>query len=436
MADSTNKALRNMMIYQIFVRNYSAEGTFKAVEQDLDRIKALGTDIIYFLPIHPIGQKNRKSTLGSPYAIKDYRKVNPEYGSQEDFKSLTNAIHNKGMKCMIDVVYNHTSPDSLLSKEHPDWFYHKADGSFGNHVGDWSDIIDLDYTNKELWDYQIETLKYWAELVDGFRCDVAPLVPIAFWERARREISQIKPDFIWLSESIEANFILYLRSMGLTALSDGEIYRAFDISYDYDIYSLWKSFIEGKEKLEEYAKAVNRQEYIYPENYVKLRFLENHDQARVRSLITDEKALLNSTAFMFFQKGTAFVYAGQEFGVSHLPSLFDKDTVDLSPENDTDLSDFISVLSKLKKSPVFTNSSYTVKAVSNDIITAKHKSTNGNAFGIFSLKGKNAVVNTSLSDGIYKNSLTNKSIEVSHGKITCTGEPVVILYDDLVQHGC
>ncbi|MBQ2604970.1 MAG: alpha-amylase, partial [Clostridia bacterium] len=105
-----------MMIYQIFVRNYSAEGTFKAVEQDLDRIKALGTDIIYFLPIHPIGQKNRKGTLGSPYAIKDYRKVNPEYGSQEDFKSLTNAIHNKGMKCMIDVVYNHTSPDSLLSK--------------------------------------------------------------------------------------------------------------------------------------------------------------------------------------------------------------------------------------------------------------------------------------------------------------------------------
>ena len=415
-----------MMIYQVFVRNYSDEGTFKAVEQDLDRIKALGTDIVYFLPIHPIGVKNRKGTLGSPYAIKDYRAVNPEYGTLNDFISLTNAIHNKGMKCMIDVVYNHTSPDSLLSKEHPEWFYHKADGSFGNHVGDWSDIIDLDYTNQALWDYQIDTLKYWAEYVDGFRCDVAPLVPIAFWERARRDIAKIKPDFIWLSESVEANFILYLRSMGLTALSDGEIYRAFDISYDYDIYSLWKDCIQGKETLSEYAKAVNRQEYIYPDNYVKLRFLENHDQKRVRSFIPDEKALRNSTAFMFFQKGTAFIYAGQEFGVSHLPSLFDKDTVKMSPENNTDLSKFISVLASVKKSTVFTNSSYTVKAVSKDIITAVHKSKAGNALGIFSLKGKNADVSVDLNDGTYKNVLTNDTIEVYKGKINCNGEPIII----------
>ena len=98
-----------------------------------------------------------------------------------DFKSLVGAIHGKGMKCIIDVVYNHTSPDSVLSQKHPEWFYHRPDGSFGNRVGDWTDIIDLDYSNRELWDYQIETLKFWAGIVDGFRCDVAPLIPLEFW---------------------------------------------------------------------------------------------------------------------------------------------------------------------------------------------------------------------------------------------------------------
>ncbi len=189
MADNTPKKLRNQIMYQVFVRNFSEEGTFKKVEEELDRIKALGTDIVWLMPIHPIGKAQRKGTLGSPYAISDYRAVNPEFGTLDDFISFTNAVHDRGMKCIIDVVYNHTSPDSVLSKEHPEWFFHKSDGSFGNRVGDWSDIIDLDYSNKELWRYQIDTLKYWAQWVDGFRCDVAPLIPIAFWEQARAEVS-------------------------------------------------------------------------------------------------------------------------------------------------------------------------------------------------------------------------------------------------------
>ena len=167
MAVSTQKTLRNQVMYQVFVRNFSEEGTFAAVQSRLDEIKALGTDIIWFMPIHPIGKQARKGALGSPYAISDYRAVNPEFGSISDFKSLVGAIHGKGMKCIIDVVYNHTSPDSVLSKEHPEWFYHRPDGSFGNRVGDWTDIIDLDYSNRGLWDYQIETLKFWAGIVDA-----------------------------------------------------------------------------------------------------------------------------------------------------------------------------------------------------------------------------------------------------------------------------
>ena len=220
MADQTKKELRNKLMYQVFVRNYTEEGTFDGVRRDLDRIRDLGVDIVYLLPIHPIGEKCRKGSLGSPYAISDYRAVNPEYGTLEDFRALADAVHEKGMKIIIDVVYNHTSPDSVLSVEHPEWFYRKEDGSFGNHVGDWSDIIDLDYTREGLAEYQIETLKYWAGMVDGFRCDVAPFLPLSFWEKARKEVAEVNPDCLWLSESVEPAFIREMRDRGLGVLSE------------------------------------------------------------------------------------------------------------------------------------------------------------------------------------------------------------------------
>ena len=428
MTKNTDTKLRNMMIYQVFVRNYSNEGTFKSVEEDLDRIKELGTDIIYFLPIYPIGQKKRKGSLGSPYAISDYRAINPEYGTIDDFKRLVNAIHDKGMKCMIDIVYNHTSPDSVLASDHPEWFYHKEDGSFGNRVGDWTDIIDLDYSNKGLWDYQIETLEFWADIVDGFRCDVAPLVPIGFWERARNTVNAKKPDFIWLAESVEPGFITHLRSRGLTALSDSELYRAFDICYDYDIYGKLTGYIEGNNSLNDYADAVNSQEYIYPADYIKLRFLENHDQTRAAFLFPDPVSLRNITAFSFFQKGIAFVYAGQEFGASHLPTLFDRDIVNMSPDNGTELTDLIKKLSAIKKEPVFRNSVYEVTVSSDDVIIATHTSNDQKAIGIFSVKGTISNVPADLPDGSFKDLISGKTIEVTRGRLVTNGEPIIIIY--------
>ena len=144
MAKNTDPRLQQQIIYSVFVRNHTEEGTFRAVIPDLPRIRALGADFIWLMPVHPIGEKERKGTLGSPYAISDYRAVNPEYGTLDDFRALVDAIHANGMRCMIDVVYNHTSPDSVLSQTHPEFFYHRPDGSFGNQIGDWSDVIDLD----------------------------------------------------------------------------------------------------------------------------------------------------------------------------------------------------------------------------------------------------------------------------------------------------
>ena len=141
MAKNTDPNLQKQVIYSIYVRSHTAEGTFRAILPDLDRIRDLGVDIIWFMPIHPIGVKGKKGSLGCPYANRDYRGVNPAYGTMEDFRELADAIHARGMKVMIDVVYNHTSPDSLLFEQHPDFFYRDAEGKPGNKIGDWADVI-------------------------------------------------------------------------------------------------------------------------------------------------------------------------------------------------------------------------------------------------------------------------------------------------------
>ncbi|MCR5670604.1 MAG: alpha-amylase [Butyrivibrio sp.] len=426
MAAQTNKELRNKVMYQIFVRNFSKEGTFRAIEKKLDDIKNLGTDIVWFAPIHPIGIKNRKGKLGSPYAISDYRAVNPEYGTLDDFKYIVEKIHEHSMKCMIDVVYNHTSPDSVLAKEHPEWFYHKPDGSFGNRVGDWTDIIDLDYSHKELWDYQIESLKMWAKIVDGFRCDVAPLVPIEFWERARAEVEAVSPGCIWLSESIDPGFIMTMRDMGLVAHSDCEMYRAFDVLYDYDIYGNLTDYVSGKGSLDDFADAINRQEYIYPDNYVKLRFLENHDQPRAAFLFPDEKALRNATAFLYFQKGMTLIYAGQEMGISHLPNLFEKDPVIWRSKDNTDLTELLKSLAEIKRDPLFADSTYRVKTYDENVLKAIHSRNGKKIVGIFSMKGQAGLVPINAPDGKYVNRIDGRSIEILHGYISIDGEPIII----------
>ena len=426
MAVSTPKSYRNQVMYQIFVRNFSKEGTFSAVIPRLNEIKELGVDIVWFAPIHPIGEKARKGSLGSPYAIRDYRAINPEYGSLDDFKAAVEAIHKAGMKCIIDVVYNHTSPDSVLATEHPDWFYHKPDGSFGNRVGDWTDIIDLDYGNKDLWDYQIDTLKMWARIVDGFRCDVAPLVPIAFWKKARTEVEKVRPGCIWLSESVDPPFILTMRDLGLVAQSDSEMYQVFDILYDYDIYSNLTEYVSGTGSLKAYSDAINRQEYIYPDNYVKLRFLENHDQPRARFLFPGEKALRNATAFLYFQKGMTLVYAGQENGLSHLPNLFDKDTVEWESSEAIDLSELMKKLYEIKQDPLFADSTYRTKTYEDNVLKAILSRQDKKIIGIFSLKGEPGIIPINVADGRYENLIDGSTIEVMHGYVSLNGEPVII----------
>ncbi len=427
MAYQTSIDLRNQVIYSVYVRNYSQEGTFAAVEKDLDRIKSLGVDIIWFLPIYPIGKEKRKGVLGSPYAIENYREINPELGTMEDFCRLNDAIHAKGMKSMLDIVYNHTSPDSWLVKNHPEFFYKTPDGRMGNRVGDWGDIVDLDYNNRDLWEYQIDTLKMWAGIVDGFRCDVAPLVPLEFWTRAREEVSTVNPHCIWLSESVEPEFILDLRARGMTALSDSEIYQVFDMCYDYDIYHSFRQYLAGECRLSSYTEAVNRQEYSYPANYVKMRYLENHDQDRAQKIISSEQALLNWTAFLYFQKGAALLYAGQENEDKNRPDLFNKDVIRLDGSHD--ISHWLRRLYQVKKLPVMAKSSYHLWADDElGAVRGEHREVQGTdrLVGVFSFEGKSGQVETGLKDGTYENLADGKRVQVQEGRIELKFCPVII----------
>ncbi len=423
MATATPKEYRNQVLYSVYVRNHTAEGTFEALRRDLERIKALGTDIIWLLPIHPVGSVARKGSLGSPYAISDYRAVNPEFGTLEDFRRLLDDIHRLGMKCIIDVVYNHTSPDSWLARRHPEWFHRRPDGSMGNRFGDWTDVVDLDYSHPELWDYQIDTLKYWASMVDGFRCDVASIVPLDFWLRARAEVETVRPGCFWLSESVEPAFISIARAQGHPALSDSEIFQAFDASYEYDVFPLFQDYLEGRVPLSAYADALNRQEVTYPDNYVKLRYLENHDQLRAAFVIPNGEALENWTAFLYFQKGLTLLYGGQEKSCVHLPSLFDKDPVDWS--SGPDRTEQLKRLSALKRHPLLTNSAYHVQALPGDLLYAVHRAQGRQLTGVFTLKGVCGPVRVSAPDGQYPNLAGDGNIEVKFGRVCCQGRPII-----------
>ena len=408
MTKNTEISLRNKVIYSVYVRNHTNDGTFNAVADDLDRIKSLGTDIIWFMPIHPIGVKNKKGSLGCPYANKDYRTTNPEYGTMDDFKSLVEKIHAKGMKCIIDVVYNHTSPDSNLSVEHPEFFYRKADGNFGNKVGDWSDIIDLDYSNKELWQYQIDSLVMWARIVDGFRCDVASFVPVEFWKQAREAVAKVNPYCIWLAESVHSSFNVFSRKSGIYTASDYELFDAFDMEYDYDIREVFDKYLKGETTLSNYMDMFNYQEAIYPQNYDKMRCLENHDQPRICHYVKEKNDLENYTAFLYFLKGSTLIYAGQEFGCDETPSLFDKDVF---PRNTgIDLSNLFAKLDTIKKTVLDDDDYFRADADDeNDIAILERDNNKSKKVGIFSLKSKSADVKVDLPDGDYKNEISGET---------------------------
>jgi glycosidase len=320
-------------LYEVNIRQYTPEGTFAAFQEHLPRLKDLGVGILWLMPIHPIGEVERKGSLGSYYSIKDYKEVNPEYGTIEDFKKLVKTAHELGIKVILDWVANHTSHDNWLVQEHPDWY---VKDSVGNLISpfDWTDVVKLDYNNEDMRDYMLEALKYWVEEadVDGYRCDVADEVPTSFWNMARKKLDEIKPLFM-LAEAEDVELQKY----------------AFDADYAWTFHHIMNDIAKGKKTVMDIDHYFQQELATYPKNSIKMHFTSNHDE---NSWAGTEFARLGKSAktfavLSFVIPGIPLIYNGQEVAFDRMLKFYDKDEIDWTPNEE--FTDLYRKLTSLKR---------------------------------------------------------------------------------------
>ena len=309
---------KNATIYEVNVRQYTSEGTFKAFEKHLPRLKNMGIDIIWLMPIHPIGEKNRKGKLGSYYSVKDFKGINPEFGTMQDFKHLVNEIHKLGMYVIIDWVGNHSAWDNDLAKTHPNWYTKNKDGNFQPTPWyDWDDVIDFDYDNPEFRKYMRGALKFWVKEanIDGYRADVAGFIPVDFWENARKELDQIKPVFM------------------LAEWESRDLYKkSFDMTYSWTLFEKLQNATTLNKGIGGLVEYMAHDVGSVPRNAYRMTFTDNHDMNSWNA--TPQKNFGNglelSMAFCGVVNGMPLVYSGQEAGLDRSLKFFDKDLIDFS----------------------------------------------------------------------------------------------------------
>lgn len=307
--------VKDAVIYEIFVREFTPEGTFQALKKRIPYIKDLGVDCVWLMPIHSIGERDRKGSLGSPYSIRDYYEVHPDLGTKEDFRELVEEFHRAGIKVIIDLVANHTSNDCPLIREHPDWYVRDSHGHIMHPEPDWTDVSQLNYGNPELRRYMKEMIKYWVREfdIDGYRCDVAPKVPVDFWREVRRELQEIKPDVMLLAESHEP-------------VHNAE---AFDLTYDGELPFALERTIIWKAPAARILDSYERQAAEFPKEALRLRFLENHDQQRAMVRF-GRRGHVPAAVMLMTMHGVPLIQNGQEIGETEPCSLFDRHKIDWS----------------------------------------------------------------------------------------------------------
>lgn len=322
-------------IYEVNIRQFTPEGTFKAFASHLPRLKQMGIDIIWLMPVHPIGEKNRKGNLGSYYSVKDYYGINPEFGNIDDFKELVDEIHSMGMYVIIDWVANHSAWDNPLVELHPEWYTRNPDGNFQPTPWyDWDDIIDFDFSQPALREYMTKAMTHWVREhnIDGFRADVAGFIPIDFWENLRSELEEVKPVFMlaeWESRDLHS--------------------RSFDMTYAWSLWDVMHdATVKGKGiggLMEFLAHHVS----TFPEGAIRMTFTDNHDK---NSWVGSQFSFFGEglEACMVFAstiQGMPLVYNGQEAGLDRSLAFFEKDSITWK---DHHFYDMYSKLFALKKS--------------------------------------------------------------------------------------
>src|SRR5918993_127225 len=290
--------VRGGVFYEIFPRQVSARGDLNGVTAQLDRLKELGVNILWLMPVHPTGQERKKGAVGSPYAVRDYYAINPEYGTKEDMKRLVSEAHRRGLKVIIDIVANHTSWDSVMMKT-PEFYTRDASGKIVPPVADWADVADLNYDNPRLRAYMIDVLKFWLREydLDGFRCDVAGFVPTDFWEKAREELERVKPDIVLLAEWDSPDLLA----------------KAFDADYAWPFFHALSEATTGARPATAVRAAWEEERRKFPRGSLHMRFIDNHDEKRAIARL-GERGTLAAAAIVFTLDGVPLVYNGMEAG--------------------------------------------------------------------------------------------------------------------------
>jgi glycosidase len=300
-------------MYEVNLRQFTPEGNIKAFMPHLKRLKDLGIDILWFMPVTPIGVENRKGGLGSYYSVKDYTQVNPEFGTMDEFKELVKQAHSLDMKVIVDWVGNHSAWDNPWAASHPD--YYKKD-SLGKFVSpwDWTDVIALNYENKKLRKAMIEAMKFWVKEtdIDGFRCDVAFLVPTDFWNEARKALDKVKPVYM------------------LAEAETPDLHeKAFDANYAWEIMHLLNKVAKNEEDIKKVKDYKLRNDSIFHPNVYRLSFVTNHDENSWNGTEFERfgEQVQNFTTLLYTLHGQPLVYTGQEAGLNRRLSFFEKDSV-------------------------------------------------------------------------------------------------------------
>jgi glycosidase len=331
---------RNATIYEVNLRQYSQPGTLKAFSADLPRLKRMGVDILWLMPVQPIGKQNRKGKLGSYYAVADYKAVNPEFGNMADLKALVKRAHAMDMKVILDWVANHTAWDNPWVKQHPDWYKKNEKGQIypvtftnGPEPEYWTDVVGLDFNNKALWDGMIDAMAFWVREadIDGFRCDVAGLLPVAFWNKARTELDRIKPMFM------------------LAEWSEPELHeQAFDMTYGWDLTEVLQKVAKGQADARTLKAWVEQPPKAFPATAYRMRFTSNHDFNAWQG--TDQEmygpAYQAMAVLTFTLPGMPLVYNGQEARLVKRLEFFEKDPIQWKGY---ELQDFYTQLIQFKK---------------------------------------------------------------------------------------
>ncbi|WP_375289181.1 alpha-amylase family glycosyl hydrolase [Qipengyuania sp.] len=307
---------KDAILYQINTRQFTPEGTFKAAQAELPRLKALGVDILWLMPIHPIGEENRKGTLGSPYAVKDYYAVNPEFGTEADFKAFVDAAHAQGFHVILDLVANHTAWDNPLASEHPDWYEKSWDGQFRpTPWWDWTDIIDLDWSKPGVREHVGGAMEKWVRDfgVDGFRADVAGYIPLDFWETMRTRLKAIRPVFM-------------LGEVQQTAFH----FAAFDATYAWDWHNTAKKVALGEADPTAFYGYYAENESLWPRSAMRMTYIENHDSNAWEGTVEENYGanLEPITVLSFMGEGIPLVYNGMEACNVKRLEFFEKDPID------------------------------------------------------------------------------------------------------------